>query len=427
MTTVKYNESTLEVINKTTTYTTDTLTPTNVVHNTTSLRLAIAEYQSNSYKLLSNQQHINFRSELSKSRCTIRIHNAWFKPKPTDELADKCTALVLHDYQQLIFSDPLAHGTLPIIDNIAFTLDVSDKQLKKLKCALKTKNFIEFKLKKSGPTFNLKNNQERYTDFAMFSFGKGKLIMLYWGLSDPIRTARPKQRLMKVSFNPARFTSEEVTRFFTWLKESKVFNYRKVIRNANVTRIDTALDLFGFHLCNLIINKPQVNIIEYVENISCDGEVVVGTVKLGSPKDSNLTAYDKQHKIVEVNHSEIPLITYRNGDLVAITRIERKYKPADGKPIPLKNLDNAPYFLTDVRIYSPTILRELTSKERSIVRTNGFADWLFVQCSDERREFINELLPQFPLYVNHGSLHSAQNKQLVTLTPNLNKVVINTV
>ena len=79
MTTVKCNESSVEVINKTTTYTTDTLTPTNVVHNTTSLRLAIAKYQSNSYKLLSNQQHINFRSELSKSRCTIRIHNAWYE------------------------------------------------------------------------------------------------------------------------------------------------------------------------------------------------------------------------------------------------------------------------------------------------------------------------------------------------------------
>ncbi len=415
MTAIKYNESTVEVINKTTTYTTDTLTPTNVVHNTTSLRLAIAKYQSNSYKLLSNQQHINFSAELSKSRCTKRIHNAWFISKPTNKLADKCTSLLLHDYQQLIFSDPLAHGTLPIIDNIAFTLDVSDKQLKKLKRALKTKTFIEFKLKKSGPTFNLKNNQERYSDFAMFSFGKGKLIMLYWGLSEPIRAARPTQRLMKISFNPARFTSEEITYFFTWLKESKIFNYRKVIRNANVTRIDTALDLFGFHLCNLIIDKPQVNIIDYVENISCDGEIVVGTIKLGSPKDSNVTAYDKQHKLVGNNDSAIALIVYSNGELVAITRIERKYKPADGKPIVLANLDNVPYFLTDVHIYSPTILRELTSKERTIVRTNGFADWLFVQCSDERRDFINELLPRYLLYVNHESLYSAQKKQLAYL------------
>jgi hypothetical protein len=409
------DEPTVKVNNKTTTYTTDTLTPINVVRNTTSLGLAIAKYQSKSYKLLSNQQHINFNAHLPKSRCTKRIHNAWFKPKPTDELADKCTALVLHDYQQLIFSDPLAHGTLPIIDNIAFTLDVSDKQLKKLKRALKTKSFTEFKLKKSGPTFNLKNNQERYSDFAMFSFGKGKLIMLYWGLSEPIRAARPTQRLMKISFNPARFTSEEITCFFTWLKESKIFNYRKVIRNANVTRIDTALDLFGFHLCNLIIDKPQVKEVNYVENVTCNGEIVVGTVKLGSPKDSNLTAYDKQHKLVGKNESKIPLISHNNGELIAITRIERKYKPADGKPISLTNLDEAPYFLTDVRIYSPTILRELTSKERTVVRTNGFADWLFVQCSDERRAFIKELLPRLTLYVNHESLYSAQKKQLAYL------------
>jgi len=409
------NEPTVKVINKTATYTTNTLTPTNVVTNTTSLRLAIAKYQSNSYKLLSNQQHINFSAELSKSSCTKRIHNAWFSSQPTDELADKCSALALHDYQQLIFSDPLAYGLLPIIDNIAFTLDVSDKQLKKLKRALKVKDFTKFKLKKSGPTFNLKNNQERYSDFAMFSFDKGKLIMLYWGLSEPIRAARPTQRLMKISFNPARFTSEEIICFFTWLKESKIFNYRKVIRNANVTRIDTALDLFGFHLCNLIIDKPQVKDVTYVQNVSCAGEVVVGTVKLGSPTNSNLTAYDKQHKLVGVNESGIPLIAYKDGELLAITRIERKYKPADGKSITLVNLDSAPYFLKDVIIYSPTILRELTSKERAVVRTNGFADWLFVQCSDERRAFINELLPRYTLYVNHESIYSAQNKQLAYL------------
>jgi hypothetical protein len=408
------NESTSEVTNNTTTYTTDTLTPI-IVNNTTSLTKARTEYQYKSYKLLGMNQHTIFSAELTSSRCTKRINNAWFIGKPTDELADKCTALVLHDYQQLIFSDPLAHGTLPIIDNIALTLDVTDKQLKKFKHALKSKDFSEFKLKKSGPTFNLKNNQERYSDFSMFSFGKDKLIMLYSGLTDSIRNARPSQRLMKISFNPARFTSEEITSFFTWLKGIKIFNYRKVIRSANITRIDTALDLFGFHLCNLIIDKPQVTIIDYVQNITCHGELVVGTVKLGSPKDSNLTAYDKLHKLLGMNESDIPLISYSDGSLLPITRIERKYKPADGKSITLSNLDKAPYFLNDVRIYSPTILRELPLKERTIVRTNGFADWLFVQCSDERRSFIENLLPRFALYVNHESLYSAQKKQLAYL------------
>lgn len=398
--------------NNTTVSNSDTLY-TNIVHSNSSLTNAITSYQQCSYQSLIIGEYQDNKNSAHQARCYASVVKQWFNKKPTSELVDKSNAILLHDYQQQLFSNPIGCGLMPIIDNLAFTLDLSDKQLAKFEKQLKKKSFNGFTLHKTGPVGFLKNCTEKYINFALFRFSDGSHIIIYWGLSDAIRKARPKQRLMKVSGNPARYYTHQTIDFFTWLKGTKAFNYKRIMATANVTRIDTAIDLFGFHLSNLLIDKPNVGHIEYFQNITPDGEVVVGTLKLGSPADSNLIVYDKQHKLINVEDYDIPLLEYRNGELVSITRLERKYKPADGKPIRLADLDLAPYFLTDCKFYSPTVLRELTNKERQSVRTKGFAFWLYFDC--ERKEEIDELLSKNELHVDNNSLYVAQAKQLKTL------------
>jgi len=383
---------------------------TNIVHSNSSLANAIASYQQSSYQPLSIEEYQDSKNSAHQARCYASVVKQWFSKKPTNELVGKSNAILLHDFQQQLLNNPIGCGLIPIIDNLAFTLDLSDKQIAKFEKQLKDKTISGLVSFKTGLAKHLKKCTEKYTNFALFRFSDGSHIIIYWGLSDGIRKARPKQRLMKVSYNPARSTSDVAINFFTWLKETKAFNYNRKMATANVTRIDTAIDLFGFHLSNLLIDKPNIDHIEFFENITPDGEVVVGTLKLGSPADSNLTAYDKQHKLINVEHYDIPLLEYRNGALVSITRIERKYKPADGKPIKLADLDLAPYFLTDCKFYSPTVLRELTTKEQKSVRTKGFAYWLYFEC--ERKAEIDELLSKSELHVDNNSLYVAQAKQL---------------
>jgi hypothetical protein len=99
--------------------------------------------------------------------------------------------------------------------------------------------------------------------------------------------------------------------------------------------------------------------------------------------------------------------------IIPVTRVERVYKPADGKSICLAELESAPYFLSDTVICSPKILRELTKKERKLVRQHGFSYWFYFEC--KRKEEVSSKLEHCKMYVNDEQLKRLQCEQLSQL------------
>jgi hypothetical protein len=395
-------------------YNTTTLLPNsvNVVKSTRTMLKAVKRYLNQSFrpaKLLNQPEYANYTPT---SDWNMPIYNNWLKGCPSASMVSPDKALALHDYQREIFADPIGNNLCPFNDGLAFTIDLPDESVDELSNALRKMKLKDFKLFRTGPCTYLKNTQEKFENFAIFKDKRNNEVFFFWGLSEAIKTARPNQRNAKVAFNPARFKPHQINNFFKYIKRSDCFDYTELMPIANVTRTDNTMDMYGFHLCNFIFDKPNVSIINDYQNEYSHDHVLIGTVKVGSPTCSNLTAYDKLFKIISGQSSLIPLLTYPNGKFVPITRIERKYKPADGKAIILDCLGDAPYFLADTNIYSPIVIRELNNDERDIVSENGFLDWLYVQAKAERRAFILDFLSKNKLLVNHESLYSQQTKQL---------------
>lgn len=395
--------------NNTTTYTTNSIT-TNIVNSYTSYYLGMFDYQRTSYIPLSMEFIKKEMAKAQKARAHRFVFKAWFKSKPLNEPLTNESAVWLHDYQSLLLAEPMAYGLTPIIDNLAMTIDVDDDQLSKFEQALKRKEFDGFKIVRKGHPKYLDDCKEQYERFVKFSFGENRIIFIFWALKDSVRAVRANQRLMKISFNPARFTIKEIKSFFKWFKKAKICKYKTIMSEANVTRIDTAFDLPGIHAPNLIIDKPNVQYIDYIVNNINDGEKVLGTLYLGKQEDSHLTVYDKSIQLQAKENHHISLMVYKTGQYIQMTRVERVYKPADGKAICLAELESAPYFLSDSVIYSPTILRELTKKERKLVREHGFSYWLYYEC--KRKNVILSLLERYKMYVNNDQLKLLQRAQL---------------
>ena len=341
------------------------------------------------------------------------VEKAWFSSKPIHEVISKERAILLHDLLQLVLSDPLAYTTLPIIDMLAFTLDLSSKQSRKWKRVLENFNSEDVHLFKRGPVSVLENCTERYQNFALFKVGSNaSFIRVYWGLTPKIRNARPNQRLFKVEFNPARFSSDELEMFFSWLKSVKAFSYDKKMKIANVTRIDTALDFIGIPVSSIFIDKPNVFVFDFILNELPNGVKQVGTQIIGDPSSSNLKIYNKDQQVVDTRNQSVEMLAYKNGQLVPITRVERKYKPADGTPLTLNELERTPYFLSDTKIYSPNLIRELSIKERKAIDLNGFAFWLNILCDDAREGHVRWLMDSNEMFVNHDALFEVQRSHL---------------
>jgi hypothetical protein len=380
-------------------------------------------YQTSTFKLW-EPEYIEMMLEEAGNAHNAKkfVEKAWFSPKPIHEMISKERAILLHDLLQLVLSDPLAYTTLPIIDMLAFTLDLSPKQLRKWKRVLENFNSEDVHLFKRGPVSVLDNCTERYQHFALFKVGSNaNVIRVYWGLTSKIRKARPNQRLFKIEFNPARFSSDELIIFFSWLKSAKAFSYDNKMKVANVTRIDTALDLIGVPVSSIFIDKPNVSVFDFISNELPSGVKQVGTQIIGDPSSSNLKVYNKDQQVVDTSNQSVKLLAYKNGQLVPITRVERKYKPADGTPLTLSELERTPYFLSDTKIYSPNLLRELTSKERREIDSCGFAYWLNILSDDVREGHIRWLMDSNEMYVNDEALFGVQHTHL----ENIKNIILN--
>ena len=338
----------------------------------------------------------------------------WFSSKPDDQPVDKFKLSGLHSFLSLFLNNPMAFGARPFVDQMYLTIDVTQKELKRLS-EMHLKQLPEpFKLLKSGRASpeTIKNYQDVYQRFAFIGAGNEDKIAIFWGIHPKVLAARPKQRLLKVTINPARYTESELQTFFCWLKDSIGVNAKKKLLNAYVTRLDIALDIVGLHLPELIVNQAGCTEYYYWPNESSDDEVV-GTQRLGEPNSGHFRAYNKLQKLLDVGPIRIPILSFKKAPFqpMQITRLERVRKPHDTGGLTLGQIwFKAQYFLKGTTIYCPRILLKLSEKQQKKVRKYGFMYW-FSKLGGNSVISVQDLEP-FLLNINHKLLEAEQRKVL---------------
>ncbi|WP_143824467.1 hypothetical protein [Neiella marina] len=360
-----------------------------------------------------NRLHNQAEQHLEKpSSRTKKVLKSWFKHQPTDELFCKLRLRALDKYMKAVFADPLKYGSSPFVDMLYLTIDVSESTVKQLHQEAKAYTGELLKKWKSGPSSYLKNNKDKYLRFAMFKNRLDEVITLHWGMSDEIRKHRPNHRLAKVAFNPARFTEEEIVEFFSWLKRVIGSGATQLLKKANVTRTDIAMDLFGIPVHYLLVNHTSAETRNY--HLNSASNHLVGTQKLGNPASSHSTIYNKRRKYLDVGPSHVPLFSYKSSNNhLSISRFERVLCPADTVPVSLGNLDKLPYFLKSTQFYSPTLLLRMGTKRRNRVTKYGFAYWFHEL---NRKQWANSyLMAKKIIDVNHIALGYHQIKVLKAL------------
>ncbi|MCE9685828.1 hypothetical protein LZP73_06300 [Shewanella sp. AS16] len=308
---------------------------------------------------------------------TIRQQlKAWYSHKPKNRKFSKNMLAKLSSYMRAMLENPCGYGCEPFIDMLYLTVDVDSSVSDGLGEAVTQYEGNQLKLKKSGQTWMLKNNKEVYLNFASFTNRENSVIRIYWGLHDKVKEYRPNQRLLKIAFNPARHTEHELIEFFQWIKSVIGKGAKALLKAANVTRIDIAMDLFGVPLRYLLIDRPNVKHINYHQNQAATGKLV-GTQKFGNPESTCFHVYDKVQKYCDVGPGFVPLPGYNveGTEYIPITRAEKVFRPADTVPVSLGNLEDVPYFLKGTRIYCPTLINLLTPGQKLKVKQYGFAYW----------------------------------------------------
>jgi hypothetical protein len=388
------------------------------VTNKDSYHDSVYKYLTTTSKLLTIDEVKRFQYQFEKPLCFNSILGAWLNLQNYDAYLSNEDLRLQEDYLQTVLNNPIHTGFLPFCDALAFTIDVNNKQLKKLHKTFNQFDHEKFKQTKKCRLVreDLADSPEFFTFYSKFSFGKDKHIRVFWGLSDKVRKQRPKHRLMKISFNPARLTSDELITFFDWLKSCRLFNYKKLMRSANVTRVDVASDIVGVHVKDVLADKEKVLFFDYYPKED-DLSLRVQTQEIGNPERSKSLQYDKITKLLDLGNPEITLPVFENS-YVPITRYERRIKMSDFKPLSLSKLQDCPYFLDQTTIYSPSILRQLKPKQRKSIERYGFTYWLNILLNEKptQQQKVYDLIQSNELNIAHEELQLLQSYMLKKLS-----------
>ncbi|MCS6192211.1 hypothetical protein [Shewanella baltica] len=341
---------------------------------------------------------------------------AWFKDKPSNERLNHFRLLKLERYLSAILMNPLEYGAIPFVDMLYLTIDAPESVVSTLSTAVKSIPTEHFKLFKTGPVKYLKGSKEVYQRFAMFENQASSKIIVYWGLHPKVRKKRPKQRLVKISLNPARHSPAEITAFFEWFKSLLGDDAQHIMEVANVTRLDIAMDLIGVPLPYLFFERTNNNLRGFILNEKANN-LHVGTQRLGCPRSNRSLAYDKLRKYLDKGPHYVDLLVYDTAKkrYVPISRVERVFKFADSQDaISLGQLENAPYFLKSTVFYSPMILMFLNEEQRNMVLKYGFSYW-YRMINKKRWKLSRFLFKHRTLEVNNEQFQSVQTAALIRL------------
>lgn len=322
----------------------------------------------------------------------------------------------IYHYESLLkeqLASPKSNLNHPIIDQLWITVPMSRRELYRLRRLVKGREYSAFCALNSHNLKYKGNHQEseiyKHCWHFKFSDQKDHRIVIYHGLIG----GNSRQHPLKIAFNPARFIRAEIKKFFSWIRNGKVFDdFTKSMSTSNITRLDIATDFIG-------ISTPMffaVNDISKHTNYepkrpSHDCELVQTQV-LGNPAQSHYDVYSRNHKLLSVVTAGMLLLN-DVGEPIPITRVERCWRPQKSNtPCSLGNIEGAPSMWKSFSIYSPRLIKEIQSMEdKRFIARHGFSHWLY----SNRSNISDNALKRERLYINKEEFDGMQRKGLKVL------------
>ncbi len=312
----------------------------------------------------------------------------------------------LHYYHTLLtsqLSNPQAWGMFPIVDSLNLTLAATDQEINR---AIKffsdndgTKGtqlrvkYVEDKGKRD------RRIKSRYLKkrHVWLEGEPDKKIYLSVGLVGGQTDSTP--RPIRISLNPSRFTGSSLRKLFTAINDTKVFdNFWESLADANITKVDLAVDLIGVPTPILIFNTQRctnytyATTTEYSEEPEAKKEYLQ-TQYIGNKSTSHFKAYDKVKKKEEKKQKHVCTINGPDNEPLYYTRIERVIKvQGNGSNRKFRDLIGLPFMFKEVQFYSPTAFKELGNVQYDALET-GFLFSLF-KTYEQTYGLTTELLEQ---------------------------------
>lgn len=368
-----------------------------------SINESIAKYRKESNKLLS----VNMLNRASIKHCVQpHIINALAVSHERSHQNASTDPRYLTQYHLLIsdqLNNPENWQLYPTVDALSFTLDASDAELKRLKQFFNAKN--EHSMLKITGAGKPKKGKKRAKGTGKLSYKeeikernlykKTVKVHLRNEDCDPLYVSlglkgdknKNKMRPVRFSFNPARFKGKQLRKLFQLIREANVFDdFNKTLSDANVTRVDIAIDFIGVPTPMII--ATQGTAVHYSSHPKPgteenDEKPFVETMYSGAPEKSHFTLYSKVDKQEQRKQTHVVIIKGPDEKPLSLARGERVYKPQhSGSTFKLKDLEKAPSLFKSLRFYSPIAYCRLDEDDKGYALKFGYPLSQMVKNSD---------------------------------------------
>ncbi|MFD2165172.1 hypothetical protein ACFSJY_02755 [Thalassotalea euphylliae] len=262
-----------------------------------------------------------FNCDLSKFDCvmlslaahdTLTGHKQYKPAKSmlviTNNVASTAKPINYSDFSTLNckFATPQLCTTL-FLDNLELTMELTKKEAKKLKNKL-----LRAANKHKRITFReRKDTSAKFNSLVNIKSGKESTLSV---LLDPCFKNISQ---LKVSYNPQKANSRDLTILATVLKSVIGIDYRHRILDANITRFDIAFDSNGYTVDDMLFTLEKCTYFKQFQNLSNQKETTI----VGASKALRLMAYNKT------------LESKLNNETFIRTRFEISVKPYNIKKV----------------------------------------------------------------------------------------------
>lgn len=359
----------------------------------TSINESIAIYRKESNKLLS----VNMLNRASIKHCVQpHIINALAISHERSHQNASTNPHYLTQNHLLIadqLNNPVNWQLYPTVDALSFTLDASDAELQRLRLFFNAKN--EHPMLKITGAGKPKKGYKRAKGSGKLSYKeeikernlyeKTVKVHLINEDCDPLYVSlglkgeKPtyNMRPVRFSFNPARYKGKQLRKLFQQIREADVFDdFNKTLSDANVTRVDIAIDLIGVPTPMII--ATQSTVVHYSSHPKPgteenDEKPFVETMYSGDVENSHFTHYSKVDKQEQRKQTHVVIIKGPDKNPLSIVRSEWVHKPQhSGSKSKLKDLAKTPCFLKGKRYYSPLAYCRLDEDDKGYALKFGY-------------------------------------------------------
>lgn len=190
--------------------------------------------------------------------------------------------------RRLLFSEPF-------IDKIDMTMPFNENSAESiLDKLIESDDFVE------------KRHNELFYLYKRTFIGKDELKHFEISLFSQERSDYKIQNEVRISINPNKFSSEQLSYIFGLVKMACPNNYYQVMRKAKITRIDVAADIYGLRMNSFMLDSRLSN----KSRIYYDKHGEVQTLWFGSGRNTS-KLYDKSQEIYDKTSEKLPYRSLR--------------------------------------------------------------------------------------------------------------------